>query len=530
MTISLAISALQRFIQKRTPDNIAPPKSGDEKLGDGLLKPGVFDNQSVVVRWLSEDSGLGIIPEEALTQLVNFEEILSYLRSHDIYRLATSKSSDSFTVGEDRQLQSFFFDDTDVRIVLALCRLKELQSFVSGFNLDLQREILLTTGHYEAAKSLDGWDTFANQPYHGLDSSQRRPGPIPISNGDAYGLCQRFERGGTTGNSPAIVRIYLDIAQIAAIVNSTSPAPIVLIQGSHGSGKGLLAQTLAALSNRTNPLLRINLSALAPELIESELYGHVKGAFTGSTQDRKGYFEECKGGGLVVLDDINHMETRQLYKLLQCFEERTVTRVGSTKPIDISNCMIVVTSNEDLKAFGESGQARAGEGQKSQTEANEILTDEASQASRSFPPDVLERISGHVVQLPELAYRRRDIPLLVRHFLGNEETNPLSPFRFHIARKIELWANDLPQLSIRSIRNEIMGLRRESQDIGDILADKDVYQTRILSAIKKLYPNGEQIVKSQVAEELGISRSGLSETSNPYGRAFKQLKEDEEIS
>ena len=97
MATSLAISALQRFIQKPTPDNIAPPKPGDEKMGDGLFKPGVLDNQSAVVQWLSEDSGIGLVPEEALTKPVEFEEILDFLRKHEGYQLAKLISSDSPT-------------------------------------------------------------------------------------------------------------------------------------------------------------------------------------------------------------------------------------------------------------------------------------------------------------------------------------------------------------------------------------------------------------------------------------------------
>jgi len=115
MTASLAISALQRFIQKPTPDNIAPPKPGDEKMGDGLFKPGVFDNQSAVVQWLSEDSGIGLVPEEALTKPVEFEEILDFLRNHEGYQLAKSISSDSPTPAQEIQLQSFL-DDPDVRM------------------------------------------------------------------------------------------------------------------------------------------------------------------------------------------------------------------------------------------------------------------------------------------------------------------------------------------------------------------------------------------------------------------------------
>ena len=198
MATSLAESALQRFLRKHTPENIAPPKRGDEKMGDGFFKPGVVDKQSDVVQWLSDNSGIGMVPEEALTKPIDFEEILDLLRKHEGYQFAKSINSDSPTPAEEHQLQSFFFGDTDVRIVLGLCRLEELNSFISDFDIELQRDILLSAGHYEAAKSLDGWDAFANQPYTGLDTFR----PIPISNGDAYGLCQRFEQEGATGNSP----------------------------------------------------------------------------------------------------------------------------------------------------------------------------------------------------------------------------------------------------------------------------------------------------------------------------------------
>ena len=106
----------------------------------------------------------------------------------------------------------------------------------------------------------------------------------------------------------------------------------------------------------------------------------------------------------------------------------------------------------------------------------------------------------------------------------------MAPFRFQIARKIKIWANQYRQLSIRSIRNEIAALRQESQDISDVLFDKDIYSQKILAAVCKLYPDGGKIVKKQVAAELAISRSCLSETSNPFGRAWKHLEEEGEIS
>ena len=102
MATSLAKSALQRFLRKRTPENIAPPKPGDEKMGDGFFKPGVVDNQSAVVQWLSDNSGIGMVPEEALTKPIDFEEILDFLRKHEGYQFAKSISSDSPTPPTNR--------------------------------------------------------------------------------------------------------------------------------------------------------------------------------------------------------------------------------------------------------------------------------------------------------------------------------------------------------------------------------------------------------------------------------------------
>ena len=465
-------------------------------MGDGFFEPGVQDNQSLVVQWQSNDSGLGVVPEQSLAKPVTFEKILKFLCARKVYALAKSITPQALTAAQEHQVQSFL-DDTDVKIAMGLCELEQLQSFISVFDINRQRALLLDFGHYDAAIALPGWREFANTDYEALDAFN----PVPISNGKAHSLYQRFQNNGIIGTSPAILRPYLTCAQIAAGVLSTaSPAPIVLIQGSPGSGKSMFAQILHDLAKRIGPFRRINLLAIAPELLNAELYGHEKGAFTGAAATRVGYFEECKQGGTVVLDDINHMPRHDLYKFLQCFEERTITRMGSNEPIEIPDCMTVLTSNQDLRTLPD------------------------------FPPDLLERISGHVITLPDILDRQSDIPLLVQHFMGNNESNPMAPFRFQIARKIKIWANQYRQLSIRSIRNEIAALRQESQDISDVLFDKDIYSQKILAAVCKLYPDGGKIVKKQVAAELAISRSCLSETSNPFGRAWKHLEEEGEIS
>ena len=163
----------------------------------------------------------------------------------------------------------------------------------------------------------------------------------------------------------------------------------VLIQGESGTGKELVARAIHNLSFRkTLPLVVVNGAAIPSSLMESELFGHTKGAFTGATQMRVGKLELAKGG-TVFLDDIDALDVNMQAKLLRMLQEKEFERVGSSKIIK-TDARFVAASNKDLKALIEKGQ---------------------------FREDLYYRLNVFPVHLPPLRHRKSDIPLLVDHFL-----------------------------------------------------------------------------------------------------------------
>ena len=162
----------------------------------------------------------------------------------------------------------------------------------------------------------------------------------------------------------------------------------VLLVGERGTGKEMAAIRLHYLSRRWNgPLVMLNCAALAPTLIEAELFGHERGAFTGAGRERAGRFEVASGGTL-VLDEIGHIPLEAQVKILRVVEYGAFERVGGSHPIHV-NVRIIGTTNADLPALAQEGR---------------------------FLRDLLDRLSFEVLALPPLRDRREDIPLLTNHF------------------------------------------------------------------------------------------------------------------
>ena len=173
--------------------------------------------------------------------------------------------------------------------------------------------------------------------------------------------------------------------ELRRLVDILAPADsTVLIQGQTGSGKDVVARAIHALSGRKGPLISINCAAIPTELLESELFGHEKGAFTGAETDRKGRFELADEGTL-FLDEIGDMNLSLQTKLLRAIENRTIQRVGGSKDIEV-NFRLICATHQNLQAHVDEGKFRA---------------------------DLFFRINVFPVQVPSLAERSVDIPDLI---------------------------------------------------------------------------------------------------------------------
>lgn len=181
------------------------------------------------------------------------------------------------------------------------------------------------------------------------------------------------------------------IETIKSLITRVAPSEArVMIFGDNGTGKELVAKALHKLSRRKNaPFIEVNCAAIPAELIESELFGHEKGAFTSAIRQRKGKFELANGGTL-FLDEIGDMSLSAQAKVLRVLEEDTITRVGGDAPIDV-DVRVIAATNKDLQ--------------------RKIDKDE-------FRIDLYHRLSVIVLQVPSLVERREDIPLLIDYFLG----------------------------------------------------------------------------------------------------------------
>jgi DNA-binding NtrC family response regulator len=193
------------------------------------------------------------------------------------------------------------------------------------------------------------------------------------------------------GNSPSMQGVHRLIATVAP-TDST-----VMILGETGTGKELVARTLFQKSNRVDmPFVPVNCGALSENLVESELFGHRKGAFTGADRDHKGLFEVANGGTL-FLDEVGELNKNIQVKLLRFLESGEIRRVGETDPFR-TNVRVVCATNRDLR---------------------EMIREE------QFREDLYFRINTFEIRLPPLRERRQDIPDLARHLLARAARRPI---------------------------------------------------------------------------------------------------------
>ncbi|MGB8065471.1 MAG: sigma-54 dependent transcriptional regulator [Candidatus Sulfotelmatobacter sp.] len=300
------------------------------------------------------------------------------------------------------------------------------------------------------------------------------------------------------GRSPKMLEVYRSIARVAP-TDAT-----VLIVGPSGSGKERVARAIHAHSKRANkPMTAINCGALAESVLESELFGHEKGAFTGADSARRGLFESSNGG-TIFLDEISETTPGFQVKLLRVLQERQIRRLGSNTyvPVDVR---ILAATNADI---GERIRAK------------------------QFREDLYYRLSVMTIHLPALEERKEDIPLLVRHFLSgfnernarqvtlNEEATGLL-MRMAWPGNVRELENLIERAAILSTTGEISAEDVERASGAGALSSakeepattlKEVERQQIMRALREAAGN-----RSLAARKLGIERKTLYKKAQRLG-------------
>jgi two-component system nitrogen regulation response regulator NtrX len=240
------------------------------------------------------------------------------------------------------------------------------------------------------------------------------------------------------------------IAQIKDTIEKVSATDArVLITGPNGTGKELVAHWLHEKSDRAKgPLIEVNCAAIPSELIESELFGHVKGAFTSAVKDRAGKFEAANGG-TIFLDEIGDMSLSAQAKVLRALQESRIQRVGNDKDIKV-DVRVVAATNKDLK--------------------KEI-------AEGRFREDLYHRLAVILIKVPALNDRREDIPLLINHFLGKiseEQGTAKKEFSDKAIRLLQDydWTGNIRELRNVVERLIILGEKEVSENDVKLFASK----------------------------------------------------------
>jgi len=289
---------------------------------------------------------------------------------------------------------------------------------------------------------------------------------------------QRFRD--IVSKSPAMQRIF-DLARVAAPSNST-----ILILGESGTGKEVLARAIHAESHRSaGPFMALSCAALTETLLESELFGHEKGAFTGAVARHKGKFEAAHGGTL-FLDEVGDITPKLQLDLLRVLEDRRFHRVGGSELIEV-DVRVIAATNRDLRR---------------------------AVASGSFREDLFYRLDVIAVTLPPLRERKEDIPLLVEHFLGLLEEQMKRRLRVSHEAMAVLLAHDWPG-NVRELRNVL--------ERGAVVAQADVLGPADLGlrAAPAETPSGpstlEEVERRHIAGVLAHSAGNVSQAARLLG-------------
>lgn len=316
-------------------------------------------------------------------------------------------------------------------------------------------------------------------------------------------LDERFGFEGVIGDSPQMREVIERLRRIAPTNAS------VLIQGETGTGKELVAQAIHQNSPRKNkPFVALNCAALSENILESELFGHVKGAFTDASSDRVGKFEYADGGTM-FLDEVGDMPTATQIKLLRVLENGEITRVGSNDPIKV-NVRLLSATNRDLE--------------------------EAIQAG-TFRSDLYHRLKVVTIRLPTLRERTADIPVLIDHFIRllskrhGKQVRGMSP-----AARRRLLAFDWPG-NVRQLRNVVESMvvvdydgLLDMDDLPEELADPaPTPESPSLSLTALVGKPLEEVERLFLAETLRLTGGNREEAARMLGigerTLYRKIKE-----
>ena len=312
-----------------------------------------------------------------------------------------------------------------------------------------------------------------------------------------------------TGRSPAMIRLYLEIARVAP------SRATVLITGESGTGKELVARSIHKHGPRgAREFVAVNCAALTETLLEAELFGAMKGSYTGAYADRKGLWEEAEGGTL-FLDEIGETSQAMQVKLLRALQEGEIRAVGSTRSRKV-DARIIAATNKDLEAEVKAGR---------------------------FREDLFYRLSVVTLHLPPLRERRTDIPLLAESFLGGASLTGERPLRLSDEALTHLVAYDWPG-NVRELQSAIEHAALRARD-GEVAADdlppklqtEEVRRVAQHSPLSELYadlPPLDEVERryllhvleatggnrSRAAEVLGIDRRTLYRMAERFGISF----------
>jgi DNA-binding NtrC family response regulator len=372
----------------------------------------------------------------------------------------------------------------------------------SILNVDPGTEVILMTAHYSTESAVEavqkGATDYFNKPIN-LEKLRRRISGLLSEaeirrktlqlDHEMLNAC-RFE--GIVSRSPLMLEVFARVRRVAPHFRT------VLVSGATGTGKELVAHALHRLSPvASNPFVVCNCSAIVETLIESELFGYVKGAFTGANQDKLGVFEYANHG-TVFLDEIGELPLTAQGKLLRILQNHEIQRVGSPVPRTV-DVRVIAATNRSLRTMVKEG---------------------------TFREDLYYRLTMAEITLPRLADRREDLPLLQRHFVEKFATEYKKPVtgitrRAQARLAVHSWPGNIRELenvignacmmvdgTIIDIADLPAPLRSQTGDILEqdesMISLEELQKRHMMRVLERVGGN-----KAQAAEILGISRATI---------------------